>query len=111
MPQPTARCLDLACLEANEGNVVEVEGTFAFPRDPRRKGQHLYRLSLTDGTSLVLPAPPAGEFRRRLSRDNDGKQLTVRGRIYTKTIPEQYGIIERTADPYCVELFDVKVAP
>lgn len=82
--------------------MIDLAGTFRFPSDPRRKGQHLYRLLLADGTSVVLHAK-----HERLTSDRDRQRLTVRGIVYTKIIPDQYGIIQRTSDPYCVELFAV----
>jgi len=86
----------------NEGKVIDLAGTFAFPADPKRKGRHLYRLNLDDGTSVVLH--PRHE---QLTKDRDGQHITVRCIVFTKMIPEKYDIIERTSDPYCVELFAV----
>ena len=106
MPSATATCSDLACLDANAGKVIDVDGTFVFPPDPARKGQHLYRLALADGTSLVLHAKHA-----KLTKDLDGKRITVRGVYYKHPIPERYGIIQAVADPYLVELYDVTVPP
>ncbi|MDQ3334020.1 MAG: hypothetical protein M4D80_02585 [Myxococcota bacterium] len=104
MPTATATCSDLACLDANEGKVIDVEGTFVFPPDPKRKGQHLYRLTLADGTSMVLHAKHA-----KLTADIDGKRITARGVYYKHPMPERYGIIQAVADPYLVELYDVVV--
>jgi hypothetical protein len=102
-PPGTTSCHDLACIEATEGNAIDLAGTFAFPSDPTRKGKHLYRLVLADQTSVVLHAKHAG-----LTKDRDGQPMTIRGVVYTKLIPDQYGIIQRTSDPYCVELYDVR---
>ena len=104
MPQATAACTDLACLKANEGKVIDVDGTFVFPPDPTRKGLQLYRLTLADGTSLVLHQKHA-----RLTRDIDGKHITARGVYYGHPIPERYGIFQAVADPYLVEIYDVTV--
>lgn len=105
IPQATAHCTDLACIEANEGKVIDFEGTFAFPTDPKRKGQHLYRLNLADGTSVILHA----EARKQLTKDRDGQRLTIRGIVYSvKNIPDKYGIFQAMAAPYCVELYDVR---
>jgi len=38
MPQSTAFCPDLACLQANEGKVIDVDGTFVFPFEAAPKG-------------------------------------------------------------------------
>jgi hypothetical protein len=97
-PPPTASCTDLACLSAHEGEVIELAGTLSLPDDPKRKGHHLHHLVLADGTRVVLdePAPLAGLA--------DGAQIKLHGRIFVKTIPERYGIIERTAEPYLLEL-------
>jgi hypothetical protein len=103
-------CSERACLEANEGDVIDIAGTFVFPPDRKRKGQHRYTLSLVDGTKVILPNPKDDATRAQLSRANDGKRVTVRGRIYTRNIPDRYGIIARTADPYVVELFAVTIA-
>jgi hypothetical protein len=101
--EAAARCTDLGCITANEGKVIDLDGTFAFPTDPTRKGKHLYRLVLADGTSVVLHAK-----HEKLEKQRDGQPMTVRGVVYTDAIPERYGIIARTSDPYCVEVYDVR---
>jgi hypothetical protein len=112
--QASAACGDRACLEAHEGKAIDVEGTFRFPEDPERKGKHRYRLVLGDGTAIMLPHPKElGAMGAKLSRDHDGKRLVARGLVYVKpmNIPEKYGIIQSTADPQLVELYDVKIGP
>ncbi len=104
MPHSTAACTDLACLQANEGKVIDVDGTFVYPPDAARKGAHFYRLTLRDGTSLVLHPHHA-----KLTRDIDGKPITSRGVYYKHPIPERYGIIQAVADPYLVEIYDITV--
>jgi hypothetical protein len=104
IPHPDATCDTLACLQAFEGKVIDVEGTFVFPPNPKRKGQHLYRLTLKDDTSVVLYQHPA-----KLTRDIDGKRITARGVYYKHPMPERYGIIEATASPYLVEVYDIVV--
>lgn len=89
--------------------MIDVDGTFAFPPDPKRKGQHLYRLVLADGTSVVLPHPKTDAMRVKLAREHDGKRITARGIYYKHPIPERYGIIQAVGDPYLVELYDVAV--
>ncbi len=104
MPKATATCTDLACLEANEGNVIDVDGSYVFPPDPQRKGQHLHRLTLADATSMVLHAKHP-----KLTKDIDGKPITARGVFYKHPVPDRYNIIQALADPYLVELYDVVV--
>lgn len=104
IPQATAVCQDLACLEANVGQVIDVEGTFVFPPNSKRKGQHLYRLTLADGTSVVLH-----ERHAKLTRDIDGKRVVARGVHDKHPLPDRYNIIEAVGDPYLVELYDVVV--
>jgi hypothetical protein len=102
MPRSTATCSDLACLQANEGMVIDVAGTFAFPPEGAPRGRHFQRLTLGDGTSVVLHPEHA-----KLTRAIDGKQITARGIYYKHPIPERYGIIQAIADPYLVEIYDV----
>jgi hypothetical protein len=104
-PPPAAMttCTDLACIRANEGKVIDLEGTFAFPPDAKRKGTAQYKLALADGTVVVLKRDA------RLTPALDGKSLVVRGKVYAspQRIPDEYGIIQSTANPYLVELYDV----
>lgn len=104
-------CSARACLEANEGEVIDIAGTFVSPPDRTRKGQHRYTLALADGTKVILPNPKDDATRATLSPASDGKRVTVRGRIYTRNIPDRYGIIASTADPYVVEMFTVLLSP
>jgi hypothetical protein len=102
-PAAMATCSDLACLQANEGKVIDVEGTFAFPPDANRKGTAQYKLALADGTVVVLKRDA------RLTPALDGKSIVVRGKVYAspERIPDEYGIIQSTANPYLVELYAV----
>ena len=104
MPQSTAVCSDLACLQANEGKVIDVDGTFVFPPEAAPKGQHFYRLTLGDGTNVVLH-----QHHAKLTREIDGKHITARGIYYKHPIPERYRIIQAVADPYLVEIYDITV--
>jgi hypothetical protein len=103
-PERPASCADLACLQAHEGELVEIVGTYVFPR---KKAFAHNKLSLSDGTMVIVTSPDDGGMRAQLSSENDGKRLTVRGRIYVKDIPEKYGIIGRTPDPYLMDVIAV----
>lgn len=96
-------CTDLPCLQAHEGEVIDLEGTFAFPPDPKRKGGSQYKLALADGTEVVLKRD------ERLTPALDGKRIVVRGKAYANpgSIPAEYGIIQATPNPYLVELYAV----
>lgn len=96
-------CNDLACIEANEGQVIELEGVFAFPPDPSRKGTSQYKLALSDGVEVVLKRD------ERLTPALDGRRIAVRGKVYANpaNIPDRYGIIQSTRNPYLVELYAV----
>ena len=102
-PAAMASCSDFACLQTNEGKVIEVEGTFAFPPDRTRKGTSQYKLALHDGTVVVLKRDD------RLTLALDGKRIAVRGKVYAspERIPAEYGIIQATPNPYLVELYAV----
>ena len=102
-PHAMTTCTDLSCLQANEGKVIDLEGTFASPPDPKRKGGSQYKLVLADGTEVVLKRDP------RLTPALDGKHIAVRGKVYANpgNIPDEYGIVQATPNPYLVELHDV----
>lgn len=106
---PAASCTDRPCLEAHEGQLIELDGTFVAPVDPKRKGLHLHKLALADGTLIILDFDRDHPVRAKLSKSNDGKRVTIRGRIFTKEIPERYGIIESTAGPYLLDIVDATV--
>lgn len=96
-------CRDLACIQANEGQVIDLDGLFASPPDPSRKGASQYKLTLSDGTEVVLKRD------ERLTRALDGQRIVVRGKAYANpaNIPDDYGIIQSTPNPYLVELYAV----
>jgi hypothetical protein len=94
-------CTDLACLSQHEGELVQAEGTFVFPKEQAFARN---KLSLSDGTTIILPQAKDDAVRARFTADNDGKKMKIVGRIYTKEIPEKYRIIGRTPDPYLVDI-------
>lgn len=99
-------CADLACLTQHEGEMIEAEGTFVFPKE---KAFARNKLSLGDGTTIILSQPADDAVRAALTGDNDGKRMKVHGRIYTKDIPEKYRIIGRGPEPYLVDIASVTV--
>ena len=102
-PNAVAICGDKRCIETHVGQVIDLAGTFPAASDPKRKGKHMHRVALLDGTSIILHAKHA-----KLTGDRDGRPIMVRGIVYTTEIPDRYGIIQRTSDPYCVEIYDVR---
>src|SRR5262245_9314128 len=101
-------CATRTCLGENEGQVIEIEGTYFFPKQPAFA---VSRLALADGTTVVLSPPPEGERRRHFTAASDGKRMRIRGRIFTGVIPDRYKIIGRTSEPYLVELEAITPAP
>ena len=99
-------CADLACLSKHEGEMIEADGTFVFPKE---KAFARNKLSLGDGTIIILSQPADEAVRGKLTGDNDGKRMKVQGRIYTKDIPEKYRIIGRGPEPYLVDIAGVTV--
>ncbi len=99
-------CADLACLTQHEGEMIEADGTFVFPKE---KAFARNKLSLGDGTTIILSQPADDAVRGVLTGDNDGKRMKVQGRIYTKDIPEKYRIIGRGPEPYLVDIASVSV--
>jgi hypothetical protein len=97
-------CTDMPCLLRHDEQVILAEGTFVFPKE---KAFARNKLSLSDGTIIILSPPSDEAVRAQLSRENDGKYMTICGRIFTKQIPEKYGIISRTPDPYLVDIADI----
>jgi hypothetical protein len=95
-----AACTTRQCLERHEGELIEVEGTYVFPR---QKAFAVSRLALKDGTTIVL-SPPKNELRDLFASENDGVTMLLRGRIFTGPIPERYRIIGRTPEPYLLEI-------
>lgn len=110
MTSPAGRanpsCTDLSGLTAHDGQVVLVGGTFVFPKE---KAFARNKLSLSDGTVLILAQPADRSVRARLTSANDGKRMSIRGRVFTGAIPQEYRIIGRTPDPYLVDIVDVDV--
>jgi hypothetical protein len=99
-PARPAPCTTRECLEKNEGHVIDVAGTYVFPKE---RAFAVNKLALKDGTTIVL-SPPEGELRDHFARDHDGLTMIIRGRIFTGMIPEKYDIIGRTTEPYLLEL-------
>jgi len=90
-------CTTRLCLEQHEGQVIDIEGTYVFPRE---KAFAVSRLAFADGTTIVIGPPAGGLF----TSENDGAILRVRGRIFTGPIPEKYGIIGRTPEPRLLDM-------
>lgn len=99
-------CADLACLSQHEGEMIEAEGTFVFPKE---KAFARNKLSLGDGTTIILSQPADEAVREKLGADSDGKRMKVQGRIYTKQIPDKYRIVGRGPEPYLVDIAGVTV--
>lgn len=103
-PPAMTTCTDLACITAHEGSVIDLAGTFAFPPDRNKKGTSQYKLALADGTVVVLRRD------ERLAPALDGQTIVVRGKAYAspERIPDAYGIIQSTPNPYVVEIYAVR---
>lgn len=93
-------CRTLSCLERHEGEMIDVEGSYVFPK---QVAFAVNRLSLQDGTLITL-SPPANELREHFKSENDGVRMLIRGRVFTGPIPDEYKIIGRTPDPYLLDL-------
>jgi hypothetical protein len=99
-PATPTTCTTRQCLEQNEGQVIDVEGAYVFPK---QQAFAVNKLALKDGTTIVL-SPPKNELRLHFADANDGRTMRIRGLIFTGLIPEQYGVIGRTAEPHLLEL-------
>ena len=99
-PASPATCTTRECLEKNEGQVIDVEGVYVFPKE---LAFAVNKLELKDGTTIVL-SPPKNELRDHFANENDGLKMIIRGRIFTGMIPQKYKIIGRTAEPHLLEL-------
>jgi hypothetical protein len=88
-------CCTLDELRTRDGERVIVEGTVVCSPEVPLLG---CRLLLDDGTWVMA----------RLRDALDGKRVRVAGRIFTGAIPDEYGIIARTSDPYLLEITDVQ---
>ncbi|HLL20952.1 MAG TPA: hypothetical protein VK427_02425 [Kofleriaceae bacterium] len=84
----TVRCHERICLDAYEGQQIEIDGTLLRPR----------HLVLGDGTRIVLP---------RDARLPPTSRVRVRGRVYTRQTPAWYGIVQQLAVPEVLELVSV----
>ena len=97
-------CTARPCLERHEGEVIDVEGAYLFPR---QRAFAVNKLVLEDGTAIVL-SPPDTALRDRFNSDNDGVTMRIRGRIFTGPIPDAYQIIGRTAEPYLLDIENIE---
>jgi hypothetical protein len=93
-------CTTRPCLEQHEGELIDVEGTYVFPK---QKAFAVNRLALKDGTTIIL-SPPENELRDHFASENDNTRLLIRGRIFTGPIPDKYRIIGRTPEPYLLDI-------
>jgi hypothetical protein len=106
--EPAPVCTSRALLEQNEGRLVRVQGTYRFPIE---KAFARNKLTLDDGTTVVLSRPTDETMAARLVESNQGVRMTIRGLIFSEHIPDKYGIIGRTPDPYLLDLDAVEVDP
>jgi hypothetical protein len=101
-PDPVV-CTSLPCLQQHEGQLIDIQGRYEFPK---QQAFAVNRLRLEDGTTIVLPPAPEGGG-GPFASPNDGKPMRLRGRIFTGPIPAKYHIIGRTPEPYLVDLEQV----
>ncbi len=94
-------CTTRQCLEQYEGQVIDVEGIFVFPK---QQAFAVNKLVLKDGTTIVLSPTEKNDLRDYFTSENDGMLMLIRGRIFTELIPEKYRIIGRTAEPHLLDL-------
>lgn len=100
-----APCTTLQCLQQHEGQIVDLEGLYVFPK---QLAFAVSKLELADGTTIVL-SPPKNDLRDHLVAENDGVAMRIRGRIFTGQIPEKYRIIGRTTEPYLLDLAAIEI--
>lgn len=98
-------CKTLECLIEHNGNVVWVEGSYIHPKS---KSIEPHRLLLSDGTTVVLTKVQSESVLKNLKPENSNAVLRVMGRIFTDKIPDLYGIIARTAEPYLLDIQEIK---
>lgn len=100
-----------ADLAQHQGKPLRVEGTFRFPTE---QAFARLKLVLDDGTEVILPPPPDDSRgdepgAAELVDVNSGRRMAISGVVYVDKIPEQYGIVSRTPDPYLFELSAVEL--
>mgnify|MGYP001055285795 CR=1 FL=1 len=96
-------CTSLKCIEDNEGKVVQLVGSYEFPK---QKAFAQNKLILGDGTKVIVGGPREGNF----VAANDGAEMRITGRVFTKDIPEKYQIIGRNSDPRVLEITEVRLS-
>jgi len=89
-------CKTLACLTEHDAAKVWVEGSWQAPAGRHRLAPSLL---LADGASAVVRIPAGGP-----PAPDDGRAVRILGRIFTDKIPESYGVIARTTDPYLLDV-------
>lgn len=86
----------------NDGEKVSVKGIF-YAREIKRAFSTNHLL-LEDKTKVILSGK-----QNILTEQLNGKNLVIEGIIYLKSIPEEYGIIGRSSDPYLLDITNVSV--
>jgi hypothetical protein len=94
-------CTTLACLVEHEGTIVQIVGTYQYPK---QKAFAVNRLALDDKTPVIVGGPREDPF----VEANDGVLMAITGRIFTKDIPEKYRIIGRTPEPHLLDVSHVQ---
>lgn len=95
----------LSSLRPLEGQKVVVRGNFRFAGNLTFANS---KLVLADGAVVALPTPLESQLLQE--RDN-GKVVTVEGLIFFDVIPERYGIVARSPDPYVLDYKVLFVEP
>ncbi len=99
-------CGTRRCLEGHEGEMVDITGRYIYPKEPAFA---VNKLELKDGTTIVVSVPQ-NELADMFIEENDGAELTIRGRIFTGMIPDKYRIKGRTAEPHLLDVERVERA-
>ena len=96
-------CTQLPCIMDNEGKNIWVEGTFLFPQEIAFA---VKKIVLEDKTEIILTIPKS-DLQDLFSLENNGKKLSIKGKVYTDSIPDSYKIIGRLPNPYMVDITKV----
>lgn len=111
MPSPvltkngTNICNTYNCLEKHDGEIIWVEGRY---RHPPPKSIEPKRIKLDEDTLVVL-SKLDDEAANKLNNTNDGEIMQVKGRIFTGKIPDEYGVIARTPEPYLIDIREIQI--
>ncbi|WP_148639424.1 hypothetical protein [Aquimarina longa] len=94
-------------MKKNEGKFLSITGRFSHQKENILFSTH--RIILKDKTKIVLLLNEYKNTGKVLIKENNGKYITVIGKVFINEILEKFDLISRTNNPYLVDIKSIEL--